>query len=302
MTAAVLIAGLVTAGAGVLGYSATRAENPAAAVTPEQAASPPATAAPVAQDPPRPAATKPAANPGPLVVQVEVVDPEGHRLSGAEVVATISYTRGTENADSVLERARSDGQGQVRLEVARERPGAKVQGAFVWAYQPGHAMATTSFSLMNGTSPPTIRLTLDQPVKWTITVVGPDDRPIAGLRLAPRKLRSSVRRPTMSVLTIVPDELLEPLTVTTDAQGVATLSYLSRNMVPLSIEVTGPGVAPHTLPLDTPTGRRSILKLGGSGRVVGIVRTASGEPLADVPVEVWVQGAGICRPVSASLA
>ncbi len=125
VTAAILIAGLVTAGAGVLGYSATHAENPAPAVTPEQAASPPATAAPVAQDPPRTTATKPAANPGPLVVQIEVVDPEGHRLSGAEVVTTISYTRGTENADSVLERARSDGQGQVRLEVARERPARK---------------------------------------------------------------------------------------------------------------------------------------------------------------------------------
>ncbi len=96
----------------------------------------------------------------------------------------------------------------------------------------------------------------------------------------------------MSVLTIASDELLEPLTVTTDAQGVATLSYLSRDMAPLSIEVTGPGVAPHTLPLDTPIGNATTLKLGGSGRVVGIVRTASGEPLTGVPVEVWVQGAG----------
>ena len=66
-------------------------------------------------------------------------------------------------------------------------------------------------------------------------------------------------------------------------------------MLPLSIQVAGPGVAPHTLPLDVPQGRDAVLKLGRPGRVVGIVRTASGVPLADVPVELWVQGADIRR-------
>ena len=80
--------------------------------------------------------------------------------------------------------------------------------------------------------------------------------------------------------------------MTTDAKGVATLTYLPQSMVPLSIRVAGPGVAPHTLPLDVPQGRDIVLKLGRPGRVVGIVRTASGQPLADVPVELWVQGSG----------
>jgi len=60
----------------------------------------------------------------------------------------------------------------------------------------------------------------------------------------------------------------------------------------LSIRVAGLGVAPHTLPLDVPQGQDVVLKLGRSGRVVGIVRTAFGVPLADVPVELWVQGSG----------
>jgi len=30
-----------------------------------------------------------------------------------------------------------------------------------------------------------IQLTLDQPAKWTISVRGPDDQPVAGLRLTP---------------------------------------------------------------------------------------------------------------------
>jgi hypothetical protein len=50
-------------------------------------------------------------------------------------------------------------------------------------------------------------------------------------------------------------------------------------------------VAPHALPIDAALGK-GILKLGRPGRLVGIVRTADGQPLADVPVEVWVQGSG----------
>ena len=144
-----------------------------------------------------------------------------------------------------------------------------------------------------------IHLTLDQPAKWTITVLGPDDRPIAGLRLTPHSLRSTDRRAASPT---VPDGWLEPLTVTTDAKGVATLTYLPANMAPLSIRVAGPGVAPHTLPLDVPQGKNAVLKLGRSGRVVGIVRTASGMPLADVPVELWVQGSGTLPSGSTALA
>jgi hypothetical protein len=38
--------------------------------------------------------------------------------------------------------------------------------------------------------------------------------------------------------------------------------------MPLSVRVDGPGVAPHTLPLDVPQGKNAILKLGRPGRVV----------------------------------
>ncbi len=288
VSSAVLIVGLMTSEAGVLGYPATRPANPAPAVAPQQQARQPAAAAPVAQDPPRRVVTKPAADPGPLVIPVEVVDPEGRRLSGVDLVATIWYSRGSGERESVVERTRSDGQGNVRLAVARERPGAKVYYADVWAYQPGRAIAMTRVRLMAGTYPPVVHLTLNEPEKWTITVRGPGDRPIAGLRLAPGSLRMMVGLATLSV----PDELLQPLTLTTDARGVAPLSYLPQNMAPVSIQVSGPGVAPHTLPLDVPVGKEIVLKLGRSGRVVGIVRTASGQPLADIPVEVWVQGSG----------
>jgi hypothetical protein len=219
------------------------------------------------------------------VIRAEVVDPQGRRLSGADIIVTVWYSRGSAENESVLERTRSDGDGQVQLE--RERPGARIHHATVWAYQPGRGIATTNVLLTGKAPPPVIRLTLDQPAKWTITALDPDDRPIAGLRLTPRLLRRAAR-----LSLTLPDGWLEPLTVTTDAKGVATLSYLPEIMTLLSIQVAGPGVAPHTLPLDAPRGKDIVLKLGRSGKVVGIVRTASGAPLADVPVELWVQGSG----------
>ncbi len=154
MATAVLIAGLVTAGAGVMGYSAIRQENPPRVSNPGQEARQPVAAAQVTQDPPRPAATKPATDQGPLMIQVEVVDPEGRRLSGADVAVTVWYASSSGSIESVLERTRTDGAGQAQLEVARERPGATVHSANVWAYQPGRAIAVRPECLVRQKSVP----------------------------------------------------------------------------------------------------------------------------------------------------
>ena len=223
-------------------------------------------------------------------MQVRVVDPEGRRLPGVEVVMTLYYARGVGIVEPVIERARSDGEGQARLELRRERQGGRLHSGSVWASQAGRAIAATNVSFAQEASPITARLTLDQPAKWTISVIGADDRPIAGLRISPGSFRRTDRRNTVPE---VPGEWLEPLTATTDANGVAELNYLSGVMVPLSIRVGGPGVAPHTLPLEQPQGRNSVLKLGRPGRLVGIVRSASGLPLAGVSVELWVQGPNV---------
>ncbi len=294
MATAALIAGLATAGAGVMGNSAMRQENPRRASNPGQDARQPVAAGQVVKDSPRPAAT----DQGPLIIHVEVVDPEGRRLSGAVVAVDVSYARNSESIESVFERVHTDGAGQAQVAVARERLGASwARSANFWAYQPGRAIALASFgSGASGTfgrqaSPLLVPLTLEQPSKCTITVVGPDDRPIAGLRLTPHMLRRTDGR----YVPTVPDALREPMTATTDTRGVATLTYLPKIMMPMAIRVAGPEVAPHTLALDVPQGRDAVLKLGRAGRLVGIVRTASGMPLAGVPVELWVQGADIRR-------
>ncbi len=144
--------------------------------------------------------------------------------------------------------------------------------------------------LLNGNAPPPVtRLTLERPAIRTVTVLDPEDRPVAGLRVAPVTLRYATGR--LGWLTL-PDEWVDRFTVTTDDRGAASLTSLPPSLVPLSVRVAGPGVAPHTLPLDAPNGKDLVLKLGRPGRVVGVVRSTSGAPLADVPVEIWVQGSG----------
>lgn len=283
MACRALIGVLITAGAGVVGQAAIRHENPPRASQPGQEP-------PLVRSPPGAIAAKRSADQSLQVMQVQVVDPEGRRLPGVDVVVTLYYARGASFIEPVIERSRSDGEGQARLEIRRERQGARVHSGNVWAYEAGRAISGKNVSFSKSASPFAAPLTLDQPAKWTITVIGADDRPVAGLRLAPHAFRRTDRRNTVPE---VPREWLEWLTVITDANGVATLNYLSGVMAPLSIRVGGPGVAPHTLPLGQPQGRTSVLKLGRPGRLVGIVRSASGAPMPGVPVELWVQGPNV---------
>ncbi len=282
---AVMIAGLLSAGPGVMGYSATRRNDLVLAIAQQkQALQPPAAAQPV----PHADGAAPAKNRGPMIIQAVVVDSQGRSLSGVDVSVTIGNARPTEGQEVAVDRAVSDRDGKVRVEIARERVDGKLAGAVIWAYQPGRALATASTSALQiPAPPPVVRMTLEVPVKRTIAVIGPDNRPIEGLRLFPR----SLRRGNSSFPTALPEELRARLTVATDGKGEATLAYLPRSLEPLTVEVSGQGIATHTLALLDPTNMPT-LKIGRMGRLVGVVRGESGQPLAGIPVAVWVKAPG----------
>ncbi len=243
-----------------------------------------------AQDGQRGAVTKPAIEQGAPIVQVDAVDADGHAAAGAEIVAQVTYSRGPSDIEVISERAKSDGNGHARFELAQERRGARLYYARVWAYQEKCAVAMSNNIMLGGRTPaPAVRLTLDRPTDRTVTIVGADQMPVAGLRVAPVLLRQADGR---FAWVTIPEEWIERLTTTTDAKGVGTLAGLFTSVVPISIRVTGSQLAPHTLPLDEPQGKNYVLKVGRPGRLVGVVRTETGEPLGDIPVEVWVRGAG----------
>jgi hypothetical protein len=299
--AAVFTAGFLTLGAGVMAYSVLSGieRNPPGLLDPaksaarkpreeETAASQVETrvqASPIVGAPNQTKAEEP------LVIQVETVDSQGKPLSGVELGLSVSYTLGPGKNNSSIERATSDNQGRGRLQVARNRPGERAVYAFLWAYHPGRALAAIGIPMSEPPPASPVRLTLDDPVKRTITIVSSDDQPVPGLRLVPRALE----RPGARVPLSIPGEWRERLAVLTDPKGVATIPYLSRGMIPLTVQVSGPRLALHTLDIPAEPGKNPVdrvLKLGRPGRLAGIVRGEDGQPIADVPVEIWVRAAG----------
>jgi hypothetical protein len=251
----------------------------------------PASAPAIARNSPQPGVSTAAKDRGPLVIQAEVVDSQGRNLAGVDVNVMISYPRPLEGPERIVYRAVSDHDGRIRMDIAHERVEGRTSGAMLWAYQPGRAVATSNVSLQESESPPVIRLTLEQPVKRTITVRDAGDRPVEGIRLAPR----SIRQGTSPVPREIPEELLERLTVTTDSKGEATLISLPQRMEPLTVRVAGPGFAAHTLALsDIP--QKGSLTIGRTGRLVGIIREESGQPLPGISVVVWARTPGIRVP------
>jgi hypothetical protein len=289
MTAAVLVTGLTTAGAGATENPTAHWEQSASTSDPAQNARNSAAAPQDAQASPRPTAVKPAASAGLLILEMEVIDPEGHPLSRADIGVTIQYSRGSEPMESVFEQARTDAEGRARLQIARDRQGATVYSVEVWAHRAGQGLTMSRVRLAGKAAPAVTRLTLDRAVIRTIAVLGPDDQPVAGLRLAPHALSNAKERP---IWFIVPDEWIDRLTATTDAKGVANLTYLPQNLAPMAFRLAGPLVAVHPLSIDALQAKDHVIKLGRPGRVVGVVRTTSGKPVAEVPVELWVQRTG----------
>ena len=129
----------------------------------------------------------------PVVIQVDVVDSEGHCLSGADVVVRLFYSRSSGNAEQVIERTKPMAPATFSSRSFASAQGTVLRGS-VWAYRSGRALAMSDVSLTGKASPPAIQLTLNEPAKWTITVLGADERPIGGLRLAPHSLTAH-RRP-----------------------------------------------------------------------------------------------------------
>ncbi len=134
---AALIAGLLTAGACVMGFSWAREKNPARSSELGQEARQGATAAPVVEGPSRSPAAKPAAVQGTIALQVEVTDSAGRRLSGADVAVTLWYARSAGSLEPVVKRLNTDGTGNAQLELARAAPGRESTPQISGSTSPG---------------------------------------------------------------------------------------------------------------------------------------------------------------------
>jgi RNA polymerase sigma factor (sigma-70 family) len=302
----VLAAGFVTVGAGVLVHAAlARANNTAPVQTlddgavlresvgQENAANQEAqrAPAPIANDQAALGKT-PTKRPEPIFIQVEAIDSQGKPLAGAHVGVSVSYSPRRTRELSRMINSVSDEQGRAtstRVDVA---PGEQAQAATIWAYKPGRALAWKGLAL-TGESPAPVRSTVEDPVNRTMTVVGHDGRPIEGARVVPRLLQIGGTRSAASI----PEEWLQELGRITDEKGAVAITCVPRSMNMLTFNLVGAGIAQHTLEVPPPEGNdKYVIKLGRIGRLVGVVRNESGEPVVDVPVSVWVRASGTRLP------
>jgi Carboxypeptidase regulatory-like domain len=303
-TAALLAAILFTAGVGVMAYSGFRLENGsgpggaagAAAIVLERNSQEkarvqtPARAAELPAPSPaqKPAAKGPSGSSGPILIEVETVDSQGKPLSGVAVGVSVSYAPRRLAELSGMVRSMTDEHGKAPSTRVEVTPGEQARSATIWAYKPGRALGLMSLSIAEKSSVP-VRLTLDEPVNQTIRVVWHEGRPIDGVRVVPRLLQTG---PARSV-TSIPDGWRDELARTTDENGAVTITTISRTMKLLTVQLSGSGIAQHTVEVPEADGEgKCLIKLGKPGRLVGVVRNESGEPMVDVPVDVWVRASG----------
>jgi hypothetical protein len=210
-----------------------------------------------------------------------VVDAEGRPVSDVEVV--LAGRKRPELSVPTLARTTTDSQGVFRLQVARERLQGIGPFQAVWAYRPGRTIAVSHVEPTGNAASQPVRLTLAEPFPRTVTIRDPDGRPLAGIRLVPLLDAMDGRG-----LYFTPDDWLERLTVATGPDGVATIPYLPAKVDPTRLRATAAGMIPHDFPLpDRPGSDRFTLELGRPAELTGSVTDASGQPAANVPVEVW---------------
>ncbi len=221
--------------------------------------------------------------PDSIVVSGIVVDAAEKPLSDVDVVIWARIL--TDGTAPTLAHTTTGSQGTFRLTIALKPLPGMAPRRFIFAYQPGRSVAVQEVDLSGDAAPAPVRITLAEPSRRTLTILGPDGRPVPGVRVAP-VLCAFDRRGLFQT----PDDRLERLTISSAGDGVVTLPYFPPGIDPLTLRVTAPGIVPHDLPLvDRPAPDRITLKLGRPASLAGSVFNDSGRPARDVPIEVWLE-------------
>jgi hypothetical protein len=216
------------------------------------------------------------------MVTGEVVDDQGKPIANAEVVL-YSPPTGYGKGKSVEVRAKSDAKGKFSLVVPRlERIFSN--GVHFFAYRPGLAITAQAYHR------PPYRLVMEKTRPRTVTVEGPDGRPIAGARVALRLLHvfggSSAE---------IPASLADPLATSTGTDGKATITDMALRDQLVAVRVTADAIGTQDILLIKRPGRDAedsviTIKLKPTSHFAGRIVDQDGQPVAGQLVEVWSRG------------
>ena len=154
-----------------------------------------------------------------------VVDAEGHPMAGASV--WLGDTHADHKGPQTIATAETDDEGRFRLERPDDLParGANSWSPTLWTHKPGFRVGHLELKWGPPKADEPVRLTLGPPAApIAIRVVRLDGSPVAGARVRPIPVNLGIPRP--------PDEMLDRLTATTDADGLAKLNGFAPAEVP----------------------------------------------------------------------
>ena len=183
-------------------------------------------------------------------------------------------------------RTRTDAEGQFHLKIP---PLGRmfVNGVNFLAYRPGSG----HHGEMRITRRP-YRLVLRKPEPRTVKIEGPDGKPIAGARVAPRVLYVFG-----GATAEIPESLAAPLAVITGPDGRATINYLAARDQLVAVRVAADPIGTQDILLVERPGQGSVepvitIKLKKTSRLAGRIVDGAGQPVAGQVVEVWSRGDG----------
>ncbi len=212
-----------------------------------------------------------------------VVDEQGKPVAGATLILQRSVGRLT-SEESADPRTVTDTAGRYRLAAPKAR---WIDTSTLWAYRPGFALATVPlWEEIPGT------LVLKKPWPRTITIEGPDGKPIVGAKVSPESVVfvTGRRRRTPSL----PDSVAQSLTATTVRDGKVTFDCVARPDQLFAVQVSTPSIGRQSLlvsdePIQSLNWTAATIRLKSTSRIAGTVKTAAGEPCAGVPIEIYSQ-------------
>lgn len=211
-----------------------------------------------------------------------VVDEGGKPVAGARVfLYAPPLSSGKENEAET--QATTDAEGRFRLRIPPW--GVRIlNGVAIWAYRPGKSIAGASIYPMRE------RHVVREPVPRPVKVEGPDGRPIAGARIAPRWIAIFD-----AYASWVPKDLAETLAITTGPDGRAMIPYLTARDQLGAVRVTTGSIGAQDILLVKWPGRGSTepvitIRLPKTSRLGGRIVDESGRPVADQEVEIWARG------------
>ncbi len=220
-----------------------------------------------------------AAEPDRVILTGTVVGTDGKPAVGAEVVLAegtppvmniVRYTGAVLRPSAVLRTQRADGEG--RFQVVLPHDDARIprfrRPMFLWAFGPGGALALRPIPVDWPPDGVPVRLTLAPSEAVRFRVLDPEERPVAGARLVPARIRG----------VDIPADMGGRFGTETDAEGRAALASGSADELEVVRVTSGPFGVQQLLTSRADAEGIRTLQLMPVGRIAGQVQ--AGDPQA----------------------